>query len=378
MACAYHSGFFIASGGTSSKNQTEGLYPSQPIVYDVNKDQWVDYYSLPSAVGGNEDGSDRVESSPEEKSHMGIIIGAGVGGIVVMMICAVVLGYMVQKRRRDKKAAERDARTLAILSDGEDHYSYRRRTMHKKAAASARNNISNNRVMTAAEHYAAAQAATELQAARVRDAPITAAIAAGSGEEIGERRTNSWYSDTFSQIMASEKESSMLLMNVDKARRISDVPTCAAVSAGVEGGGGADRVQMDSQTYNLHLLHQQRKLQSRHPELLLGDNSDNKAAAEAVPTTAVGFFDTGLVQQQQQQSDRVRRSPHSTPDEKDAAETLLGGNSSSTAVGGGEDGSPTTTKTGSGAEKAISFTCDSSSSYVLPTTSARRGPHSLQ
>ncbi|KAF9317617.1 hypothetical protein BGZ91_005338, partial [Linnemannia elongata] len=339
MVCAYHSGLFVAFGGTSNKNQTENLYANQPIVYDVNKNQWVEHYSLPDAVHVDSNGSTSdgisagegsgTESSPEEKSHMQLVIGAGVGAIVVMMVCAVILGYMVQKRRRDKKAVERDARTTALLSDGEDHYSHR--------------------LMTAADHYAAAQAIAELQAAR--DAAIAAAIAANGGEGDGvdeNRRANSWDSDTFSQVTASEYEST-ILMNVAKARRLSDA-TSAAVGAGV-----VERVSMDPQTYYLYLLHQQRALQARHRELLLGDNR---------AVTAVGSIEMGL-----QQSDKIRRSPHSAPVEKDENETLLG----CSTVSGDGNGSSTTTPS---AEKAISFVKRESSSSISPT-SVRRSPHSV-
>ncbi|KAF9148204.1 hypothetical protein BG015_010075 [Linnemannia schmuckeri] len=366
MACAYHSGLFIAFGGTSSKNQNEDLYSNQPIVYDVNKNQWVERYNPPGAIpaasddsdgstsdGSSADGGDSIESSPEEKSHMRVIIGAGVGAIVVMMVCAVVIGYLVQKRRRDRKAAERDARTTALLSDGEDHYSHRRRTIHKRAANANRGNSSNenNMVMTAAEHYAAAQAAAELRAAR--DAAMAAAIVTdggNSGSVDGDRRANSWNSDTFSQVTASEYEST-ILMNVARTPRLSNATTVPAA-----GAGGAETVSMDPQTYYLHLLHQQRTMQARHPELHLVDN-------EAV-MTAVGSVEIGL-----HQSDRVPRSPHSTPNEKNKAETLLGGNSSST-VG---DRSPTTAAS---AEKAMSFVKRESSSSIL-STSARRAPHSV-
>lgn len=383
MVCAYHAGFFIAFGGTSSKNLTEDLYSSQPIVYDVNKDQWVDRYSPAGAAPATVNDTNRPPNdigsgtSPNENSHMGVIIGAGVGAMVVMIVCAVVLGYIVQKRRRDRKAAERDARALDILSDGEDHYSHRRRTIHKKSAASASNNNGSNRVMTAAEHYEAAQAAAELQAARVRDAATAVAIAADGSGESGEKRANSWNTDTFSQA-ASENESSILLMNVSKARRLSEGPTFAAAAAAGMGGAGVERVSMDPQTYYLHLLQQQQKLKTWHPELSLGDTSDNNKVEvqAAVPITAVGFLNTGLQQQQQQQPDRVRRSPHSMPGE---AETLLGGNSSSTVFGGGGDGSPTTTAATSGAEKTISFVKRGPSSLPsVPTTSTQRGPHSVQ
>ncbi|KAG0287919.1 hypothetical protein BGZ96_008223 [Linnemannia gamsii] len=371
MACAYHAGFFIAFGGTSSNNLTEDLYPSQPIVYDVNKDQWVDRYSPAGpapAVPNDTNGSGSSASSPEEKTYMGIIVGAGVGAIAVMMVCAVVLGYMVQKRRRDRKAAERDARALAILSDGEDHYSHRRRTIHRKAAASTRNSNNNNGAMTAAEHYAAAQAAAELQAAHVRDTAIATDGSGGSGE----KRATSWNSDTFSQA-ASENESSILLMNVAKARRLSDGPTFTAVAARSGGEGGVERLSLDPQTY---YLQQQQKLQARLPELSLGDNSDNSSKVEVqatAPITAVGFLKTGLQQQQQQQFDRVRRSPHSMPDE---AKTLLGSNSSSSVSSGGGNGSLTTTEAASGTEKAISFVRRDPSSS--PGFSTQRGPHSLQ
>ncbi|KAK5814654.1 hypothetical protein F5H01DRAFT_414700 [Linnemannia elongata] len=360
MVCAYHSGLFVAFGGTANKNQTENLYANQPIVYDVNKNQWVEHYSLPDAVHVDSNGStsdgisagegSSTESSPEEKSHMQLVIGAGVGAIVVMMICAVILGYIVQKRRRDRKAVERDARTTALLSDGEDHYSHRRRTIHKRAARAINSNSNdNNRVMTAADHYAAAQAIAELQAAR--DAAIAAAIAANGGEGDGvdeNRRANSWDSDTFSQVTASEYEST-ILMNVAKARRLSDA-TSVAVGAGV-----VERVSMDPQTYYLYLLHQQRALQARHRELLLGDNR---------AVTAVGSVEVGL-----QQSDKIRRSPHSTPVEKGENETLLG----CSTVSGDGNGSSTITAS---AEKAISFVKRESSSSIAPT-SVRRSPHSV-
>lgn len=357
MACAYHSGLFVAFGGTSNKNQTEDIYSNQPIVYDVNKNQWVEHYSPPGAVpvafngstsdGINADEGGSTESSPEEKSHMGLVIGAGVGAIVVMMVCAVVLGYMVQKRRRDRKAVERDARTTALLSDGEDHYSHRRRTIHKRTDRAINSN-SNGGVMTAAEHYAAAQAVAELQAAR--NAAIAAAIAANGGESggvDGDRRANSWSSDSFSQGTASEYEST-ILMNVAKARRLSDVTA-------VVGAGGVEKMSMDPQTYYLHLLHQHRTSQARHSELLLGDSR---------AVTAIGSVEMGL-----QQSDRVPRSPHSTPDGKDESEIFLGGST----VGGEGVGAATTAAS---AEKVISFVKRESSSSSSPT-SARRSPHSV-
>ncbi|KAF8941720.1 hypothetical protein BGZ47_007263 [Haplosporangium gracile] len=240
--------------------------------YDTTIGQWKTFDACAVECNGSSsaDAGNNIESSPEEKSHMGVIVGAGVGAIVVMMVYAVAIGRLVQKRRRDRKAAERDARTTALLSDGEDHYSHRRRTVHKRTANANRGNSSNenNMVMTAAERYAA-KAAVELRAAR--DAAIAAAIAVDGRESSnanGDRRANSWISNTFSQVMASEYESTILI-NVDKVRRLSDATTAV--------------------------------------------------------TTAVGSVKIGL-----QQSDRVPRNSHSTPNEKNEAETLFGGSSSST------------------------------------------------
>ncbi|KAF9551799.1 hypothetical protein EC957_004122 [Mortierella hygrophila] len=169
MACAYHSEIFIAFGGTS--NQTAGLYSNQPIVYDVSKNQWVEYYSpstnstgagIGAGIGAGTGADDGGSTESSQKSNMGLIIGASLG---VAVVCAVVLGYMVQKRRRVRKAVERDARTAALLSNGEDHYSDRRQTIHKKIAGDINSNSNdNNWVLATAEHYAAKQTVGEPQA----------------------------------------------------------------------------------------------------------------------------------------------------------------------------------------------------------------------
>ncbi|KAF9145723.1 hypothetical protein BGX30_007316 [Mortierella sp. GBA39] len=161
MTCAYHSEQFIAFGGTS--NQDVGLYPNQPIVYDVSKNQWVKYYGpstdgIGAGIGVGEGGS--TESS--QKSNMGLIIGVSVG---VAVVCAVVLGYMVQKRRRVRKAVESEARATALLSNGEDQDSDRRQTIHKKVARATNSNSNDDsRAMAAAGYHTVQQTVGRPQA----------------------------------------------------------------------------------------------------------------------------------------------------------------------------------------------------------------------
>ncbi|KAG0376343.1 hypothetical protein BGX24_007888, partial [Mortierella sp. AD032] len=260
MACAYHSGFFVAFGGmtttTSSKNQMEDvMYTSQPIVYDVNKNLWVDNFTPPDAANSGNLGDGSGSSS---RSSMDAVMWGGVGAIILMMLCALVGDYWNARQRRERKAIEMNARTRELLADSEDHHSSRRRTIHKRA-----NSHSLHRVMTPAELYAAAaQAAAELQVAR--EAAIAAAAVAAAedeGDDDGEKlgRANSWNSETFSQsaptASTSENDSTTRMNMMALARRTSNDTTTAPTSPTM--------ATRDPQMYYLHLLNQQRILQAQ-------------------------------------------------------------------------------------------------------------------
>ncbi|KAK3839897.1 MAG: hypothetical protein J3R72DRAFT_476095 [Linnemannia gamsii] len=355
MACAYHSGFFVAFGGmtttTSSKNQTEDvMYTSQPIVYDVNKNLWVDNFTPPDAADSGNLGDGSGSSS---ESSMDAVMWGGVGAIILMMLCALVGDYWNARRRKERKAIEMNARTRELLADSEDHHSSRRRTIHKRA-----NSHSLHRVMTPAELYAAAaKAAAELQVAR--EAAIAAAAAAaaeGEGDDDGERlgRANSWNSETFSQsaptASTSENDSTTRMNMMALARRTSNDTTTAPTSPTM--------ATRDPQMYYLHLLNQQRILQAQaaqYPGLAIGSGVPMGAAIVDMGMSPT-ITTAGIYQQQQQQQDRPPRSPHSSP-----GGTVVGNN-----VGGGGDGS--SSPKGSTDNKAISFS---------PPATPRRAPHTV-
>ncbi|KAF9131788.1 hypothetical protein BGW39_001323 [Mortierella sp. 14UC] len=344
MACAFHSGFFVAFGGTTgSKNQTEEMYTSQPIVYDVNQNQWVDSFSV-------SDGSGAGSSSSLSGSSMDPVLWTGVGAIVFMMLCALVGDYLNAKRRRERKAIEKNARTMDMLSDSEDHHSSRRRTIHRRA-----NSQSLHRVMTPAEHYAAAQAAAELQI--IREAALAAAAAAtgganegdnsgdgGDGDGKEDNRARSWGSETFSQTASAgalsslSGDDSISLASVALTQRSSNdrSPPASAV---------------DPQMYYLQLMNQQRALQSMTP------------AGAAAVNVGPAITTAGLYRQQQQQQDRVLRSPQSP---RMGSEILP-----ERTVGGGGGDSLSSPGGGAGSAKAISFSLSS------PPATPRRAPHTV-
>ncbi|KAF9088437.1 hypothetical protein BGX23_007374 [Mortierella sp. AD031] len=205
ISCAFHAGQFIVFGGTQTKDQRGSQITAQPIVFDVNKNQWISSYN-PAGTGGSNDGSngsnpgspDNDPNTPttDKTSNLGAIICGVVAGVILIVF--VVGGIIYRRRRRERKDAEADARAAAMLS----------------ARESDSNEKRNPQNMTAAEHYAAAQAAAQLQAARE----------AAAGRLDGDKRTHSWSSENLSQVTSSENDSSIILMNAAKARRLSDAP----------------------------------------------------------------------------------------------------------------------------------------------------------
>ncbi|KAK3834281.1 MAG: hypothetical protein JOS17DRAFT_801313 [Linnemannia elongata] len=237
MACAYQGGFFVAFGGTSSRNWNQDLYSNQPIIYDVSKNQWVGNYS-PSGVapapssntngstggtsnGGNGTGGSNPESPSEDKGNTGLIIGILAGVIVLLLVALGV--YLVRRRRRlaqNKAVKDTEARAAAMLAAEEKQ---------KQGHAS--------KVMTAADHYAAAQAALEEASKRLRPSAF--------------KSPKSWISEAHTNSISVSDGSNPT--DLSKARRLSD-----------------PEVQADPALYYQQLLLKQRQLQMQHPHLIGG------------------------------------------------------------------------------------------------------------
>ncbi|KAF9934333.1 hypothetical protein FBU30_002472 [Linnemannia zychae] len=322
MACAYHNGFFVVFGGTSSKNQTEDLFSSQVIIYDVNKDQWVDRFSPPDATrsaGPSTPSGDGTNAPTEDKSNMKLIVGIGVGGIVLLMVCACIGGLLVRNRRRDRKAIERDARAAEMLSDGEDrHGSSRRRTMYRKVHGT----------------MATTQVESDIN----------------SGED---GRANSWTSETFSKVPVSESDSTIPLTVVNPPR-ISDTAK-SVVPEPVPPSG----VTIDPKAYYLHLLSQQQILQSQHPELML-DSIKTAAAVEPNVKPISRQHPQGDIGYGREQSRALVRNPQSSPGDRDGSEST--------------PASPTFSMTTANSEKAMLLDNRGMPSSPIPT---RRAPHTV-
>ncbi|KAI1309981.1 hypothetical protein EDD11_003930 [Mortierella claussenii] len=122
MACAFHSGQFIAWGGSSDDSRS--TMHNMPIIYDAVNDTWVNNYAPQGQPAHpTSDGSgNNTPGSENRTQHLGAIVGGVCAAVVVMM--GVIIGNFVKSRRktRAKKDREReDIRAGAYLAD-EDNY----------------------------------------------------------------------------------------------------------------------------------------------------------------------------------------------------------------------------------------------------------------
>ncbi|KAF9137117.1 hypothetical protein BGX30_010531 [Mortierella sp. GBA39] len=110
-ACAYHDGQFIVFGGTGSKNMSEDMHTTQPLVFDVQALIWVLQFapkevpSPPSSPngGGNAtgDGGGMNGGETREKSNVGLIVACASGGFVVLL--GVMVAVILSRKKRERR-----------------------------------------------------------------------------------------------------------------------------------------------------------------------------------------------------------------------------------------------------------------------------------
>ncbi|KAF9190129.1 hypothetical protein BGZ51_008918 [Haplosporangium sp. Z 767] len=115
MACGFHSGQFIAWGGSSGDNRVDTMHTATPIVYDLAQNLWVDRYDpmgldVPptTPTGGN--GNNGNGRTGGEKNR-GPVIGGAVAGVVIVM--AVIFSLFIFLRYRKRQREKAYARTVA-------------------------------------------------------------------------------------------------------------------------------------------------------------------------------------------------------------------------------------------------------------------------
>ncbi|KAG9066940.1 hypothetical protein KI688_012852 [Linnemannia hyalina] len=122
MACGFHSGQFVAFGGSRGTNQMTDMQNNLPIVYDVDANAWSVNFDPNGATDGSGTG------------NKGAIIGGAVGGIVALIICAVGGFCFVKRRRakRNKEAKDSEEKAAALVTESDDEIRRSQRVVHDK------------------------------------------------------------------------------------------------------------------------------------------------------------------------------------------------------------------------------------------------------
>ncbi|KAF8941719.1 hypothetical protein BGZ47_007262 [Haplosporangium gracile] len=254
MACGFHTGQFIVFGGSRGTNQMTSMHNNLPIIYNVNANAW---------------SSDFDPNGPTGSRGMGAIIGGAVGGVVVLIICAVGGFCFVKRRRvnRDKEAKDSEEKAAALVADSDDNIRRDKRFIIDKY-----NNGGNTdpygkpSIMSAADHYAAAAA---LQSANTSPSA----------------HATSRHSDTFSQGTSEHDYGVMVPMG--SARALSDAAS-----------------QPDSQYYYQQLQLQQQPYQQKfQQQQQYADQAAYGSMPPGSPTHSLStpthsFSHTGLVPHQ--------------------------------------------------------------------------------
>ncbi|KAG9066981.1 hypothetical protein KI688_012893 [Linnemannia hyalina] len=105
-ACAYHDGQFIVFGGTGSRNMSEDMHTTQPLVFDVQALIWVLQFTPkevpypPSSPngGGNATGNG---GETRKKNNVGLIVACAFGGFVVLL--GVMVAVILSRRKREHR-----------------------------------------------------------------------------------------------------------------------------------------------------------------------------------------------------------------------------------------------------------------------------------
>ncbi|KAF9294177.1 hypothetical protein BGZ88_004276 [Linnemannia elongata] len=192
MACGFHSGQFVVFGGSRGTNQMTSMHNNLPIIYDVNANAWS--VNFDPNKGTDDSGT----------GNKGAIIGGAVGGVVVLIICAVGGFCFVKRKRvkRDREAKDSEEKAAAlIVGRDDDNRPGQRVVLDKYNNRENPDAYGKPGAMSAADHYAAA---ATFQAANTSPSAHAA----------------SRHSDTFSQGV-SEHDYAVVLP-VGSARALSD------------------------------------------------------------------------------------------------------------------------------------------------------------
>ncbi|KAF9366773.1 hypothetical protein BGX34_007547 [Mortierella sp. NVP85] len=132
MACGFHSGQFIAWGGSSADNRTTTMHNNIPLVYDTETDVWTTQYTFkgtksdpppPSSLPSSSPSSANGSSTPESNKNLGPVIGGAIAAIVALCGCALAIFIVYQRKKREKLGHYRDNdRMAASLTSEEDDY----------------------------------------------------------------------------------------------------------------------------------------------------------------------------------------------------------------------------------------------------------------
>ncbi|KAG0370881.1 hypothetical protein BGZ54_003011, partial [Gamsiella multidivaricata] len=183
MACGFHSGQFIAFGGSSADNRTSTMHNNIPIIYDISSDTWVNNYEAGGRQpnGGSQPGpsdpsspSNSTPGSSGSKSNLGPIIGGAAAGVLVLVGCAVAICIVFRRKKRERshKAAYADAKMAGSSVGDEDERYYRRgplaprgdgagtsdRDRDSEISSSINTSEQNLGSVRNSDHYAAAEA----------------------------------------------------------------------------------------------------------------------------------------------------------------------------------------------------------------------------
>ncbi|KAG0322082.1 hypothetical protein BGZ97_008831 [Linnemannia gamsii] len=105
-ACAYHDGYFVVFGGTGSRNMSEDMHTTQPLVFNVETLLWVLQFTPKEAPPGNGSGGnstvDNGDGRNKGKSNIGLIVACAFGGFMALVgiMVAVILNRKAHHRRR--------------------------------------------------------------------------------------------------------------------------------------------------------------------------------------------------------------------------------------------------------------------------------------
>jgi len=157
MGCGYHTGQFIAFGGSSGTNVMTTMHNNLPVVYNVDTSTWSTNFD---------------PKGPGSGSNIGAIAGGAAGGVALLIICGVGAFCFVKRKKakQDQEAREADARAVALVADNDDDVqrderAYLDKHKYNDIISSSGSDVNGGgegggggKAMSAADHYAAAVA----------------------------------------------------------------------------------------------------------------------------------------------------------------------------------------------------------------------------